>query len=123
MTNKTQCDYCAFLLIEDQSTTEKDNLVEEKYTVLRKLKGAPRTIRHMHAGNVHNPENNRTETCIINSKSWVKNKTSVYCKERIDNNLSLSEALALREAQKGSLIAAIAVIATTAIAVIAMILT
>lgn len=93
-----QCGHCAFLLVEDQSSPENAKRVEEKYKVIRGAKNAPRKPRRVLASDTG--DHDKTETCAANSKNWLnKSKEDEYCKDFIDGNLSLSEALSLRESQ------------------------
>ena len=90
-----QCQYCAFLLTEDQNTEEKARFVEDKYRAIRSVKDAPPKTRHIFEGG----PDDRTETCFINSPTWEQRKDDIHCPDRIDNSLSMEVALALREAR------------------------
>lgn len=89
---KSQCDYCAFKITEDQSILDANRNVEEKYSVLRSLSGAPKKPRIIHIGG----DDDKTETCFINSPYWVRQKENIHCPDRIDNSLSLETALGFR---------------------------
>lgn len=96
MTTKTsQCNYCAFNLTEDQSTIATERHIEEKYKTLRNLIDAPKKPRKIFVGG----DDDKTETCFINSPNWVRRKENIHCPDRIDNSLSLQTALDLREAR------------------------
>lgn len=91
---KSQCDYCAFKHTEKQSTLDAEHEVEEKYSILRNLIGTPNKNRKISVGG----DDDRTETCIINSPNWLMNKTTqTYCDDFIDNSISRSDALKSRD--------------------------
>jgi len=92
---KSQCDYCAFKLTEDQLSPTTAKAIEEKYNIIRNAKGAPKKSRNIHVGG----DDDKTETCFIDSPLWAKRKQGVHCPDRIDNALSLETALDLREAR------------------------
>jgi hypothetical protein len=95
MSTKTlQCDSCAFLLREDQSTIEAAERVEAKYRAIREAEGAPRKPRRIHVGG----DDDKTETCFIDSPTWPRRNEDIYCPDRIDSTLSLEIALDLRNA-------------------------
>jgi len=89
---KTQCDFCAFKITEDQSSLDSEHRIEEKYKVLRSLIDAPKKPRKMFIGGV----DDKTETCFINSPNWVRKKENVHCPDRKDDTLSLESALSFR---------------------------
>lgn len=97
-TEQTQCDSCAFKLTEDQSTRVKDELIESKYQAIRGTKNAPKKSRNIFVGG----DDNKTETCFIDSPTWDNRKENIHCPDRIDNALSLETALDLREARKAN---------------------
>lgn len=90
-----QCRYCAFKLSEDQSTDAKARFVEDKYSTIRGAKDAPQKPRTAFVGG----NDDRTETCFIDSPIWIKREDDVHCPDRIDNSLSLETALDLRESR------------------------
>jgi hypothetical protein len=100
----TQCNYCAFRLTEDQSTEAKARFVETKYATLRGAVNAPRKSRVITVG-IGGPRVDKTETCFIDSSTWVKREENIHCPDRIDHTLSLETALDLREARKANLLA------------------
>ena len=93
--NQLQCDFCAFKLTEDQSTAANDRLIETKYRTLRGIKKGPKKTRIIHVGG----NDDRTETCFIDSPMWDKRNENIHCPDRLDNSLSLETALDLREAR------------------------
>jgi len=99
--NQTQCDSCAFKLTEDQSTKVKAELIESKYQAIRGAKNAPVKSRNIFVGG----DDDKTETCFIDSLIWAKRKENIYCPDRVDNALSLETALDLREARNANSIA------------------
>jgi hypothetical protein len=105
MTNEspkqTQCDICAFMLTEDQSTIAKTRLIESKYRTIREAINAPKKTRHLSVGGL----DDRTETCVINSPMWLKRKENVHCSDRVDSGSSLETALDLREASEANKLA------------------
>jgi hypothetical protein len=90
-----QCQYCAFKLSEDQTTEAKARFIEDKYSAIRGIKNAPQKPRHIFLGG----NDSRTETCFIDSPTWIKREEDIHCPDRLDNSLSLEAALALREAR------------------------
>jgi len=94
---KSQCDSCAFKLTEDQSTLEADRRIEEKYKIFRNLNGAPKKPRIISVGG----DDDKTETCFINSPLWPTKANNIYCPDRIDDCLSLETALNIRMASMG----------------------
>lgn len=126
--HKTQCDSCAFHVVEDQSTLESDTAIDNKYKVLRGLPNAPKKLRSVTMGfGVEGV--NKTETCFISSPLWPSKVGGTCCPDRVDNFLSLESALSLRSASAANRIAldakiwAIisAIIATIAIVIAAFI--
>ena len=101
ITKKTVCDFCAFMLTEDQSTEATARLIESKYRTIREVQNAPKKIRHLSVGGL----DDRTETCFIGSPTWIKREDDVHCSDRLDNSLSLEAALALRESRLSNNIA------------------
>lgn len=98
-TNKSQCDHCVFKIIEDQSSIESAENIEEKYTLLRNLKNAPKKSRIISVSNTG--ENDKTETCAANSPNWPQQeKINTYCQDFIENNISLADALQIKEMRK-----------------------
>ncbi len=95
MLKTTQCDSCAFKFIEDQSSKSTARHIENKYQSLRNTKGAPKKTRNIHIGG----NDDKTETCFIDSPIWLKRNENIYCSDRLDNALSLETALDLREAR------------------------
>lgn len=95
---QTQCDVCAFMLTEDQSTNALARLVESKYRTIRKATNVPKKTRHAHVGG----NDDRTETCFIDAPMWVKRADNIHCPDLIDRTLSLETALDLREARKAN---------------------
>jgi len=102
--DKTQCDSCAFRVVEDQSTLESDIAIENKYKVLRGLPNAPKKLRAITMG-VGVEGVNKTETCFINSPLWPSKVKDTYCPDRVDNCLSIESALSLRNANAANRIA------------------
>jgi|GEM_PF-5321468 len=96
-----QCQYCAFRLSEDQTTEAKARFVEDKYRAIRGAKDAPKKPRDIFIGG----DDDRTETCFIDSPAWTKRKDDIHCPDRIDDSLSLESALALREARLSNILA------------------
>jgi len=91
---KSQCDYCAFLYLEDQSNIRSERDVEEKYSVLRSLTDAPKKTRKISIGG----DDAKTETCFINSPNWTPSKNNqTHCDDFIDNNIPRPDALKSRE--------------------------
>lgn len=90
-----QCQYCAFKLSEDQSTEAKALFIEDKYRAIRGVKDASQKTRNIFAGG----DDARTETCFIDSPTWLKREDDIHCPDRLDNSLSLEAALALRESR------------------------
>lgn len=88
-----QCKYCAFKLSEDQSTKAKALFIEDKYRAIHAVKNAPKKSRTVFAGG----DDDRTETCFIDSTTWNNRKDDICCPDRIDNSIPLESALALRE--------------------------
>jgi hypothetical protein len=82
-------------LVEDQSTVATAERVEAKYRAIREAKGAPRKPRKMYAGG----DDDRTETCFINSPTWLRRNEEVYCPDWADSSLALETALDLRNAR------------------------
>ncbi len=101
----TQCDHCAFKITEDQSTYYKDRFVAAKYDAIRATKNAPEVRRKLHLGLGDTDNNNKTETCFLNSSLFTLNKDNIYCPDRVDNVVSLETALDLREAREANAIA------------------
>jgi hypothetical protein len=94
---KTQCDSCAFKRTEDQTTLDAERRIEEKYKVLRNLNDAPKKPRIISVGG----DDDKTETCFINSPLWPTKAKEIYCPDRIDDCLSLETALNIRVASMG----------------------
>lgn len=118
---QTQCDFCAFMLTEDQSTIANARLIETKYRTIREAENASKKTRHIHAGG----NDDKTETCFIDAPMWTKRADNIHCPDRIDRALSLETALDLREARtanRTALHAKIMAIIATLIAIIGMIL-
>jgi hypothetical protein len=93
---KTQCDYCVFKVIDDQSTLDSERYVEEKYSVLRSLIGAPKKTRNIHVGG----EDDKTETCFIDAPAWENRQENTYCPDKVDKDfMSFEEALGLRQSK------------------------
>ncbi|MBW2737688.1 MAG: hypothetical protein JRE64_02330 [Deltaproteobacteria bacterium] len=70
MKNHTsQCDSCAFKIIESQASLEDDRTIESKYKTLRSLSNSPKKPRAIHASidAEKTDETDKTETCFINS--------------------------------------------------------
>ena len=101
MTN--QCDHCVFKSVEDQSTPNAAKAVEDKYQAIRAATGAPEKPRYIFVGG----DDDRTETCHIDSPSWKGRKETIYCSDRVDSasGLSLEAALTLRHASVANRIA------------------
>jgi hypothetical protein len=115
---KTVCDFCAFMLTEDQSTeATAARLIESKYRTIREVQNAPKKARHLSVGGL----DDRTETCFIDSPMWAKRAENIHCPDRIDKVLSLETALDLREARVTNLIARSAKIWAIIAAIIATI--
>lgn len=100
-TKTTQCDSCAFLHIEDQSTYENDRNVEAKFVALRGTVNSPQKPRHIFVGG----NGDRSETCFVDSSIFKRDRKTVHCSEHIDNALSLSEAVTLRESRSANSLA------------------
>jgi hypothetical protein len=95
---KAQCDFCAFCVVEDQSTPESDIAIENKYKVLRGLSGAPKKPRVIDMALGLGSETNKTQTCFINAPLWPTLAKTTHCPDRLDASLSLAEALAIHKA-------------------------
>ncbi len=95
--HKSQCDSCVFRVVEDQATLESAVTVDSKYEALRKLNGAPKKLRIMSVGG----DDDKTETCHINSPLWPTKAKDTYCPDRLDDCMSLETALSIRLASKG----------------------
>jgi hypothetical protein len=95
--DKSQCDYCAFLHLEDQSNILSERAVEEKHSVLRNLIGGPKKTRKISVGG----DNAKTETCFINSPNWTPSKNNqTHCDDFRDNKkFSFSDAMRDRDAK------------------------
>ncbi len=100
-TQTSQCDSCAFKLIEDQSTEFAANFVEEKYRSIRGAKGAPKKSRNIFVGG----DGEKTETCFIDSPEWERRSENVHCPDRIDNTISLEMALDFHESRSANVLA------------------
>jgi hypothetical protein len=120
--HNTQCDSCAFLITEDQSTIELERSIDKKHLMIHSLKGAPKNLRKLTVG-FGVTGINKTETCFIRSPLFPSKVNKIYCPDRVDSCLSLETALELRDARDARKIAFDAarwakwatIIATTAI--------
>lgn len=99
----SQCDSCAFRIIEDQSTPESCAEVDRKYQVLHAVGGHPKKLRNLTADMVYG--NDKTETCYVDSPLWPSKTRESRCPDRIEDCLSLETALGIRMTKEANLIA------------------
>lgn len=96
VSTKPQCEFCAFYKLDDQSTPEKGAAVEEKIRALRRAKDAPKKPRVIYAS--FSEADDRTYTCKADSSNWPKQlESDESCEDFIENDISLAEALGIRE--------------------------
>jgi hypothetical protein len=100
----SQCDSCAFKIIEHQTTPESEIAVENKYKALRALNGAPKKPRIV-SMSLGIAGDDKTETCFINSPLWPTRVKNTYCPDRVEDCLSLENALSLRISSEANRIA------------------
>ena len=108
MKNHTfQCDSCAFKITESQASLEDDRAVEKKYQVLRSLENSPKRPRAIFVsfGIEKTDDTDKTETCFIDSPLWPSKVKKVQCPDRIDDCLSLEDALNFRHSSAANKLA------------------
>jgi len=108
MKNHTsQCDSCTFKIPESQANLADDGAVEKKYQVLRSLENAPKKPRAISVsiGVERTDYTNKTETCFIDSPLWPSKVKEVHCPDRIDECLSLEDALNFRHSSAANKLA------------------
>lgn len=108
MKNHTsQCDSCAFKISESQANLGDDRAVEKKYRVLRSLENAPKKLRAISVslGAEKTDDTDKTETCFIDSSLWPSKVKKVHCPDRIDDCLSLEDALNFRHSSAANRLA------------------
>ena len=90
-----------FKIEEDQSNEEKDILVEAKYNAFRKLKKSPQKARKIFVtiGTPNTENTDKSESCFVMSPTWLDVSNDEYCQDRMDNQISLEAALAIRESR------------------------
>jgi hypothetical protein len=103
----TQCDSCLFKIIEDQANLEDDKSVEQKYSILRDLKCAPKRAISVSFGVPRSEKTDKTETCILQSPIYPSKVKSEACPERIDSasGLTLEAALSLKHSSAANRLA------------------
>ena len=103
----SQCDSCAFKILESQAMQEDDIAIEKKYQILRELDNAPKKLRALSVsiGGKKTSNTNKTETCFIDSPLWPSKAKQIHCPDRIDECLSLEDALSFRHSSAANKLA------------------
>ena len=86
---------------------EDNKAVEKKYQILRSLENAPNKPRAISVSiDIEKTDDtDKTETCFINSPLWPSKVKTVHCPDRIDNCLSLEDALNFRHSSAANKLA------------------